>query len=51
MDRYLTIEFDSYGFMFNTAQLYVSISWLGLLIATLSVVGYKIYKRTKKGKK
>ena len=44
MDTYLTIELDEYGLMINGAQAYLSVSWLGIGIAIVSVVAYKIYK-------
>ena len=47
MDSYLTIELDSWGFTFSTAQFYTSVSWLGLGIALVSVVAYKIWKNRK----
>ena len=47
MDTYLDIELDSYGLMISGAQAYISISWLGLGIALVSVVAYKIYKNRK----
>lgn len=51
MDRYLTLELNSWGISFSTAQFDFYLSWLGLLIATLSVVGYRIAKKYKKGRK
>jgi hypothetical protein len=52
MDTYLEIELDSYGFMISGAQAYLSVSWLGLGIAAVSVVAYRIYKvkKTKKAR-
>jgi hypothetical protein len=44
MDKYLDIELDSYGLMISGAQAYISVSWLGMGLAILSVVAYKIYK-------
>lgn len=49
MDRYLLIELGSEGIAFETAQFDFYASWLGIGIAILSVVAYKIY-RIKKGK-
>ena len=51
MDRYLLIELGSDGIAFETAQFDFYASWLGLLLVTLSVVGYRIAKKYKKGKK
>ena len=49
MDRYLLIELGSEGIAFETAQFDFYASWLGIGIAIVSVVAYKIY-RTRKGK-
>jgi len=43
----LTIELDSYGFLFDTQWCYVALSWQLLAITALVVIGYKIYKRRK----
>jgi multidrug transporter EmrE-like cation transporter len=48
MDRYLLIELGSEGIAFETAQFDFYASWLGIGIAIVSVVAYKIY-RNKKG--
>ena len=45
----MTIELDTYGFMFSTAPLYFSVSWLGIGIGIVSLIAYKIYK-IKRGK-
>lgn len=47
MDKYLEIEIDSYGFMINGAQGYLSLSWLGIGLVVLSVLGVKIYKKVR----
>ena len=47
MDRYLTIEFDSYGLTINGAQGYLSVTWLLMGIVAVSVVAYKIWKNRK----
>lgn len=47
MDKYLDIELDSYGFMISGAQGYLSLSWLGIGLLTLSVVGYRIIKKVR----
>ena len=47
MDTYLDIELDSYGLMISGAQAYISVSWLGLGIALVSVVAYKVWKNRK----
>ena len=47
MDRYLTIELDSYGLEISGAQGYLSASWLLIGIVAVSVVAYKIYKNRK----
>lgn len=44
MDRYLEIELDSYGLMISTAQFYTSVSWLGLGIAIVGVIAYKVFR-------
>jgi multidrug transporter EmrE-like cation transporter len=44
MDRYLLIELGSDGIAFETAQFDFYASWLGIGIAIVSVVAYKIYK-------
>ena len=49
MDRYLTIELDSYGLEISGAQGYLSASWLLMGIVLMSVVGYRIIKRIRKG--
>ena len=50
MDRYLVIDLTSEGLAFETAQFDFYATWLGMGIALVSVVGYKIYKTLKKGK-
>ena len=50
MDRYFLLEFGSQGIALETAQLDFYTSWLGLALITLSVVGYRIIKRIRKGK-
>ena len=47
MDRYLLIELGSDGIAFETAQFDFYASWLGIGIAIVSVVAYKIYKNRK----
>ena len=49
MDRYLVIDLTSEGLAFETAQFDFYATWLGIGIAIVSVVAYKIY-RTRKGK-
>ena len=49
MDRYFLLEFGSEGIAIETAQADFYASWLGLALITLSVVGYRIIKRIKKG--
>jgi hypothetical protein len=44
MDRYLSIELDSYGFTLSTAQFYTSISWLGLGIGFVALIAYKVIR-------
>lgn len=44
MDRYLTIELDSYGFTLSTAQFYTSVSWLGMGIALVGLIAYKVFR-------
>ena len=51
MDRYFLIDLTGDGLAIETAQVQFYASWLGLGIVVLSVVGYKIYKRIKKGNK
>ncbi len=48
MDKYLDIELDSYGLMISGAQAYISVTWLGLGLIALSVVGYRIIKTIRK---
>jgi len=50
-DDFLTIHFDQYGFTLDTNLAYISLSWLTLGVLVLSVVGYKITRKQKKGKK
>ena len=50
MDTYLDIELDSYGLMISGAQAYISVTWLGLGLLALSVVGYRIIKHYRKVK-
>jgi hypothetical protein len=47
MDRYLSIELDSFGLHISGAQGYASISWLLMGLAIVSVVAYKIWKKRK----
>ena len=49
MDRYLLIELGSEGIAIETAQADFYASWLGIALVILSVVGYRIIKRIKKG--
>ena len=49
MDRYLLIELSSDGIAFETAQFDFYASWLGISVAIVSVVAYRIIKRLKKG--
>ena len=41
---YFEIVLDGYGFMFSTAPLYFSISWLGIALIALPIIAYKVYK-------
>jgi 4-hydroxybenzoate polyprenyltransferase len=50
MDNYFRFEIDSWGISASGAQGYFGASWLLLGIAILSVVGYRIVKRIRKGK-
>jgi len=45
--EYLEIELDSWGFMFSTAPLYFSVSWLGIGIGIVAVIAYKVFKRSR----
>ena len=45
--EYLEIELDSWGFMFSTAPLYFSVSWLGIGIGIVAVIAYKLFKRSR----
>jgi len=45
--EYLEIELDSWGFMFSTAPLYFSVSWLGIGIGVVAVIAYKVFKRSR----
>ena len=47
MDRYLVIDITSDGLAFETAQFDFYLSPLGMLLVTLGVIAYKIYKRRK----
>jgi len=47
MDTYLTIELDSWGLTFSTAPYYLSVSWLGLGIAIVGAIAYKVFKRSR----
>ena len=47
--EYLEIELDTYGFMFSTAPLYFSISWLGIGLTFAVIVAVKIAKKYRKG--
>ena len=42
--EYLEIELDSWGFMFSTAPLYFSVSWLGIGIGVVVLIAYKVIK-------
>lgn len=46
--EYLEIELDSYGLMFSTAQLYFSLSWLGMGLTVAGIVAYQVIKRYKR---
>ena len=43
--EYLEIELDTYGFMFSTAPLYFSVSWLGMGLVLVGFIAYKVIKR------
>ena len=43
-ENLLTIELGEYGFMFNSAWLFVEVSWELLLLAVLVIVGRKAWK-------
>jgi len=45
--EYLEIELDNWGFMFSTAPLYFSVSWLGIGIGIVAVIAYKVFKRSR----
>ena len=47
MDRYLLIELGSDGLAFETAHFDFYASWLGIGIAIVSVVAYRIWKNRK----
>ena len=41
----MTIELDTYGFMFDTEWAYVALSWQLLITTALVAVAYKAYKK------
>ena len=43
----MIIEFDEYGFQFETYWCYLSVSWPLLIVSALVILAYKIYKRKK----
>ena len=47
--EYLEIELDTYGFMFSTAPLYFSVSWLGIGLTIAVVVAVKAFKKYRRG--
>jgi hypothetical protein len=47
MDRFFLIELGSEGIAIETAQADFYASWLGIGIAIVSVVAYKIWKNRK----
>jgi hypothetical protein len=51
MDRYFLLEFGQEGIALETAQLDLYASWLGIALVILSVVGVRIIKKYKKGRK
>ena len=51
MDRFLLIELGAEGIAIETAQADFYASWLGIALVVMSVVGYRIAKKYKKGNK
>lgn len=49
-EGFFTIELDSYGFLFNTAWAYVSISWPLIILSVVGAIVYKVIKRKKREK-
>ena len=47
MERFFLLEFGSDGLLLETAQFDFYATWLGIGIAIVSVVAYKIYKNRK----
>ena len=45
LENLLTIELGEYGFMFNSAWLFVEVSWELLLLAVLVIAGRKAWKK------
>jgi hypothetical protein len=43
----MNIELNDYGFIFDTARVYVAIDYLMLIIITALFIGFKAYKRFK----
>ena len=46
----MTIELNEYGFMLDTEWCYVALSWQLIILSAISLIAYKIYKRTRKNK-
>ena len=46
----LTISLDRYGFMIDTEPFYISLSWGGIVLAGLLVVGLKTVRKYKRKK-
>jgi hypothetical protein len=47
----MTIELNEYGFMFDMGDfIYLSLSWAFIILTALSIIAYKIYKRTRNKK-
>lgn len=47
LENLLTIEVGEYGFMFNSAWLFVEVSWELLILAVLVIAGRKAWKKWK----
>lgn len=47
MDTFLKLEVDSWGVSLSTAQVYVSFTWLSIVLGVIAFVGYKLLKKWK----
>ena len=47
---FLTVSLDRYGFMIDTEPFYISLSWGGIVLVGLLIVGLKTVRKYKRKK-